>query len=884
MPAHFRSSVPQVRRKRQRSAPTARLSLLGGLILVALFVIVPAAMADLTIPDESLPVYIQTTGPLAELGIGDYRTNHPISVSDEEGRDPEGFGDNTTHQMVVAIPCLPGTLWTFDIFDPAIDDATGIDEPRDGFNDDTDDQNWYDDTTFWLFDPTGAEVASTTYSPGDSAGAWDTLATIEVDNPYPCGDYVVETYTGNDQAEVGGLPTSGSIEDVDGIDVEQLLGLNNDDNAWRLRIVDSQNAPNLVPGPDGILGTGDEIQVRLRSLSYQHSSNDCQDFYWLVEQGDPQLYVINFDLDDEPSYGAGIPCYFPPGVEGTCADGSVPAGAIQGTRSGNTTWNDGEYGRPSFGDLETFDIPGGDLTGDATSNPPAGVWRAEICVDGGNQYSLEVPGYDLFVEPPDLPQLTIDKDDGVEIVSSPGSTSYTITITNEGVGAALPLPGDAIELTDELPSGMTFDSCTVNAPLIGTCSYNGGSGLVEVDLTGHDDYPNIILPGVNAAANSGTVTVNALVDSGLAGGTLLENVATIDYTDEFGNDYPPETDNDIDTVVGEGEPVADLSLDKSVSASTADVGDVVTYMIEVTNSGPNDTTGVTVTDDSLTTANSDYASVTVAAASPTQGSYDTATGVWTVGALAVGQSETLAVQVELAVTPPVSNVSEITSSDLPDPDSTPDNGDPGEDDQDDVTINPPGTPTDNDDDEDKPSTSSSSPSADTSTGSALITDPALLKSVTPEDAVTGETVIWTINVSNPTSGTMENVVVTDTVPSMFEVVRVSTSQGDASAAGNSITANIGTLEPGESAVINVETVANDLAAPPDSCNVAFVGDVQSNEACVNVFPEELPALGGGRPPLDVASGGLWLLFVVGAGLFLTVGWAIFRWSSASRRL
>jgi uncharacterized repeat protein (TIGR01451 family) len=1010
MPVHIRSDVSRARRKRARPAPAARLLLPGALILMILFVVVPAALADIEVPAEGLSAFIQTTGPLATLGIGDYRTNNPVSVTGGSAADPSGVGDNSVHQMVIEFPCVTED-WELVLFDPAIGDAAdSIDEPRDDSNDDTGDSDWYDNTTFRLRDPSGTVIAEETYTPGTSEGAATTFTTVSVDAS-SCGQYVLETYTGNDESSMAGLTEADLTGD--------LIGLNNDDNAWRLIIPDGDT------GPDGIAGTGDEALVALRAVSYQHSSDaSCQDFYWFVDDNDTQLYIINFDMDDEANYGLGNVCYFPPGVTGPSCVGGYPGGdIIEGTRSSNTSWNDESFSasRPSFGDMATFDIAGGDLQGDAISSPPSGIWRAQICVDSDNQYSLEVPGYDLYVELPVLPQLTIEKDDGVDIVSTPGSTSYTVTITNEGEGAAFPLPGSAIELTDELPPGMTFDSCTVNAPLVGTCSFNSGTGLVEVDLTGHTTYPNIILPGVGAAGNSGTVTVNALVDAGLTGGTLLENVATVDYTDALGSNYEPVSDNDIDTVGGGGTPqadlslektvdatiadvgdtvtytievtnsgpndttgvtvtddslttgntdytnltlpagsptqgtydtatgvwtvgalavgqsetltvevelaetppltniaevtssdlpdpdstpnngdpgeddqddatisppgvpMADLSLDKSASTSNADVGDVLTYMIEVTNSGPDDTTGVTVTDDSLTTANPAYASVTVAAASPTQGTYDTATGVWTVGALAVGQSESLAIQVELAESPPLTNVAEVTSSDLPDPDSTPGNGDPGEDDQDDVTIDPPGTSSSSSDN-DESETSTGPTATPAPAGSALLSDPTLSKSVSSEDALIGETVIWTINVSNPTDGALENVVVTDSIPSMFDVVRVSSSQGDASASGNGIRASIGTLEPGESAVINVETIANDLGAPPASCNVALSGNARSNEVCVNIFPEELPALGGGRPPVDAAMGGLWLLFLAGAGFFLTVGWAIIRWSRASRRL
>src|SRR5262249_26016484 len=71
---------------------------------------------------------------------------------------------------------------------------------------------------------------------------------------------------------------------------------------------------------------------------------------------------------------------------------------------------------------------------------------------------------------------------------------------------------------------------------------------------------------------------------------------------------------------------ADLALSKTVDNPTPNVGDTVTFTITLTDNGPNNATGVSVTD--LLPAG-----LTLVSAAPGQGTYDPATGLWNVGSL-----------------------------------------------------------------------------------------------------------------------------------------------------------------------------------------------------------------------------------------------------------
>ena len=88
-------------------------------------------------------------------------------------------------------------------------------------------------------------------------------------------------------------------------------------------------------------------------------------------------------------------------------------------------------------------------------------------------------------------------------------------------------------------------------------------------------------------------------------------------------------------------PAADLVTVKTLASgdSTPAEGDTVTFEIEVTNSGPDTATGVSLTD--LLPAG---LTVTAGNGAVTQGTYDAATGLWSIGDLASGATVTLTLE------------------------------------------------------------------------------------------------------------------------------------------------------------------------------------------------------------------------------------------------
>ena len=89
-------------------------------------------------------------------------------------------------------------------------------------------------------------------------------------------------------------------------------------------------------------------------------------------------------------------------------------------------------------------------------------------------------------------------------------------------------------------------------------------------------------------------------------------------------------------------------MTKSVSDSTPNVGDTVTFTVTLTNNGPTGATGVKLKD--LLPAGLAFVS-----AAPSQGTYASSTGVWTVGALGSGAQATLTLNAKVNGPNPLTN-------------------------------------------------------------------------------------------------------------------------------------------------------------------------------------------------------------------------------------
>jgi len=109
--------------------------------------------------------------------------------------------------------------------------------------------------------------------------------------------------------------------------------------------------------------------------------------------------------------------------------------------------------------------------------------------------------------------------------------------------------------------------------------------------------------------------------------------------------------------------ISDLSLDKQVVDSVAEVGDIARFNVFVKNNGPDTATGIVVTD------LLDVAFSLVSAAA-SQGSYLSSTGLWSLGDLTLGQEEVLSLVaiIDSGAGTTLTNTASITAFNELDPD------------------------------------------------------------------------------------------------------------------------------------------------------------------------------------------------------------------------
>src|SRR4029453_8367588 len=121
--------------------------------------------------------------------------------------------------------------------------------------------------------------------------------------------------------------------------------------------------------------------------------------------------------------------------------------------------------------------------------------------------------------------------------------------------------------------------------------------------------------GALASGTQTVLTITAAVTSPIA----RTNTATVTDSDQF----DPNSANNTASAT-ETPQRANLAIDKTVSDDTPNVGDQITFTVTLTNSGPDDATGVQVTDQLP-------AGLRFVTATPSQGTHNSGTGGWGVG-------------------------------------------------------------------------------------------------------------------------------------------------------------------------------------------------------------------------------------------------------------
>lgn len=186
--------------------------------------------------------------------------------------------------------------------------------------------------------------------------------------------------------------------------------------------------------------------------------------------------------------------------------------------------------------------------------------------------------------------------------------------------------------------------------------------IVTLSATGLPSWASFIQTSGNPA--TGTITLNPT--SANAGEFVGINIEAIDDDPSF-----PLLDSQFIQVGVTAQ--IDLSLTKSISNINPAVGSNFTFTISVSNAGPNTASNVQVLD--LLPAGVTHVS------DDSLNTYDPVTGLWQVGSVNSGQTKTLNIVVSRDSAAPITNTAEVFSANGTDPDSTPNNNNPSEDDQ-----------------------------------------------------------------------------------------------------------------------------------------------------------------------------------------------------------
>jgi uncharacterized repeat protein (TIGR01451 family) len=382
--------------------------------------------------------------------------------------------------------------------------------------------------------------------------------------------------------------------------------------------------------------------------------------------------------------------------------------------------------------------------------------------------------------------LAVTKTDSPDPVTEGGNVTYTVTVTNNGPGAAT-----NVTLTDVLDGLVTFVSAT---PTQGTCAET--KGTVTCNLGG--------------LANSATATVTIVVTTPDVVDTLqITNQASVSATEPDpigGNDSATEQT----TVVPAGPAMADLVLTKSDSPDPVfSGGRRIFFTLTVTNNGPDDASNVVLTD---TLPNG----VVFEAAAPGTGTCSEANGVVTcnLGALAINASTSVSILVTPDVVVDATAITNTATVTATEEDPVPGNNTVAET----TTVNP--------------------PEADVTVSIVA----------TPAQPLINEQITYDITVSNAGPSDDTGVVLTAVLPAMTTFDSATVDQGSCVFDKGTVTCTIGDLAgprimipgvaPGQSVAARV-LVTGPTEAMTLTFTASVVGDISdpvmaNNQSSVDV--------------------------------------------------
>ncbi|MEK7184680.1 MAG: Calx-beta domain-containing protein, partial [Patescibacteria group bacterium] len=225
---------------------------------------------------------------------------------------------------------------------------------------------------------------------------------------------------------------------------------------------------------------------------------------------------------------------------------------------------------------------------------------------------------------------------------------------------------------------------------------------------------------IAAGATNSNITIASIVEDLLdeSNETVIVTLSNPVNATLGGNTVHTYTITDDDTQT-------DLSIIKTVNNSSANIGSNVVFTLTVTNNGPSDATGVSA-NDALPTG------YTYVSNTPSVGTYNSGTGIWTIGNLANTATATLDITATVKASGVYLNTASVVGAET-DPNGT--------DDSDDVTVTP-----------------------------GAISDLSIVKSVNNSTPNIGSNIVFTLTVTNSGPSNATGVKATDALPTGYTYV------------------------------------------------------------------------------------------------------------------
>jgi uncharacterized repeat protein (TIGR01451 family) len=339
-------------------------------------------------------------------------------------------------------------------------------------------------------------------------------------------------------------------------------------------------------------------------------------------------------------------------------------------------------------------------------------------------------------------------------VAATANVTYTQVVTNSGPSAAT-----SVTLTDTLPANTTLVSLTGPG---GTWTCTAATGTCT---------------DASFAPGTATFTYVVTVNAGTAAGTAINSTATVtSATTDPNSANNSATATDVVAATGQ----ADLSMANTPSVTSTAPGSNVTYTQVITNLGPAATTAATATLTESVPANMTFQSITHPAG-------------WTCTTPAVGGTGTITctasagTSIALNGTASFSLVMQVNAS-APSGTNIPDT----------ATASAGNV---------VPNLTTNSATATVLVANANSADMSIVKTATPNPVSQGDTLTYTLAVTNNGPASATTVTVADTLPTAVTYIAVTTTTGTCSEAGGSVTCLLGTMANGGTATITIVAIA-----------------------------------------------------------------------------